>query len=75
MLLFLGLMALAQPPVVTSSLVDRIEPRILGLPFLYVYLLGVYSALIGVLLWAAKRLDGSGGEAPPGSGPRPGGRS
>lgn len=52
--LFMALMALAQPPVV-HGLADRVEPWLLGLPFLYVYLLGVYSALIGVLLWAMRK--------------------
>ena len=53
-LLFVGLMALAQPPVV-HLLVNRIEPWILGMPFLYAWLLGVYLALIAVLLWAHRR--------------------
>lgn len=51
---FLGLMALAQPPVV-HRLVNRIEPWVLGLPFLYAWLLGVYVAMIGVLLWVQRR--------------------
>lgn len=53
-LAFLGLMALAQPPVV-HRLVNRIEPWVLGLPFLYAWLLGVYVAMIGVLLWVQSR--------------------
>ena len=53
-LAFLALMALAQPPVV-HRLVNRIEPWVLGLPFLYAWLLFVYVALIGVLLWAHQR--------------------
>jgi hypothetical protein len=52
--LFVALMALAQPPVV-HRLVNRIEPWVLGLPFLYVWLLAVYVAMIGVLLWAQRR--------------------
>lgn len=52
--LFGVLMALAQPPVV-HGLADRMEPSLFGLPFLYVYLLAVYSALIGVLLWAMRK--------------------
>ena len=52
--LFLALSALAQPPVV-HSLVNRVEPWILGLPFLYAWLLGVYTALICVLLWAWRK--------------------
>jgi hypothetical protein len=51
---FLGLMALAQPPVV-HRLVNRIEPWVLGLPFLYAWLLGVYLAMIGVLLWVQRK--------------------
>ena len=53
-LAFVGLMALAQPPVV-HRLVNRIEPWVLGLPFLYAWLLSVYVALIAVLLWAHRR--------------------
>jgi hypothetical protein len=49
-LLFLGLFALVEPPVV-HTFANRTEPWILGFPFLYTYLLAVYTALIGVLLW------------------------
>lgn len=52
--LFLALLALAEPPVV-HVLVNRIEPWVLGLPFLYAWLLFVYVAMIGVLLWAVRR--------------------
>ena len=52
--LFLGLLALAEPPLV-HTVANRIEPWVLGLPFLYVYLLGIYLALIGVLLWVWRR--------------------
>lgn len=52
--LFLVLMALAQPPVV-HGLADRVEPWILGVPFLYAYLFVVYAAMIVVLVWAALR--------------------
>jgi len=51
---FLGLLALAMPPV-THRLINRVEPVVLGLPFLYAWLLGVYLALIGVLIWAYRR--------------------
>ncbi len=51
---FLGLFALVEPPFV-YSLANRIEPWVFGLPFLYFYLLVVYTALIGVLLWALGR--------------------
>ena len=53
-ILFLGLMALAQPPIV-HGLVNRVEPWVLGMPFLYAWLLGVYVAMIGVLLWVQRR--------------------
>lgn len=53
-ILFLVLMALAQPPVV-HGVVNRIEPWILGMPFLYAWLLGVYVLMIAVLLWAMRR--------------------
>ena len=52
--LFVALMALAQPPVV-HGWANRVEPWVLGLPFLYVWLLGVYLAMIGVLLWVHRR--------------------
>jgi hypothetical protein len=51
---FLGLLCLAMPPV-THRLINRVEPVVLGLPFLYAWLLGVYIALIGVLIWAYRR--------------------
>lgn len=51
---FLALMALAQPPVV-HRFANRIEPWVLGLPFLYAWLLVVYVAMIGVLLWVQWR--------------------
>ena len=50
-ILFLCLFALVEPPFV-HSLANRIEPWLLGFPFLYAYLLMVYLALIAVLLWA-----------------------
>lgn len=49
---FLACMALAQPPVV-HGLADRIEPMLLGMPFLFAYLLVVYCVMTGVLIWAA----------------------
>jgi len=51
---FLVLFALAMPPV-THTLLNRVYPTILGLPFLYAVLLFVYLALIGVLVWALRR--------------------
>lgn len=54
LLCFLALFALAQPPLV-YWIANRIEPRILGLPFLYAWLLGVYTLQIAVLIWARRR--------------------
>ncbi len=50
LVLFLLLMALAEPPIVTSW-ANRIEPWILGVPFLYGYLTVVYCLLIALLIW------------------------
>ncbi len=51
---FLALFALTQPPFV-HYLANRVEPWVLGFPFLYAYLLIVYCALIAVLIWAERR--------------------
>lgn len=51
---FLFFMALAQPPIV-HSFADRVEPWILGMPFLYAWLLLAYSGMIAVLIWALRR--------------------
>ena len=51
---FVGLLALAQPPIV-HRVVNRIDPWVLGMPFLYSWLLGVYVAMIAVLLWVQQR--------------------
>jgi hypothetical protein len=48
---FLVLFAFTQPPLV-YLIGNRIEPRILGFPFLYAYLAVLYFALIGVLIWS-----------------------
>ena len=53
--LFLALLALAEPPVV-HALADRTEPWLLGFPFLYGWLLLVYVAMIAVLVWAARKV-------------------
>jgi hypothetical protein len=53
--LFLLLFALGEPPMV-HGLANRVEPWIVGVPFLYAYLLFVYLGLIAVLIWAARRL-------------------
>jgi hypothetical protein len=46
--------ALTQPPIV-HGLVNRIEPWILGMPFLFAYLLAAYLIGIGVLIWTQRR--------------------
>lgn len=51
---FLVILLVAEPPIVTS-LLNRVQPWILGMPFLYASLLAVYVALIGVLLWTLWR--------------------
>lgn len=48
------LFLLAMPPV-THALLDRVEPSVLGVSFFFVALLAIYSALIGVLVWALRR--------------------
>ena len=53
-ILFLGLFAFTQPPLV-YALANRVEPWLLGFPFLYTYLLVIYVALIAVLIWAQRR--------------------
>ena len=50
---FLAAMALSQPPIV-HGLVNRVEPWILGMPFLFAYLLVAYLLGIGVLIWALR---------------------
>ncbi len=52
--LFLVLFAFTQPPLV-FLIANRIEPWIGGVPFLYGYLLLLYFALIGVLLFVRRR--------------------
>ena len=51
---FLSVFALAEPPLL-YVLANRIEPFVLGLPFLYAYLLAVYAALIAVLFWIQRQ--------------------
>ena len=51
---FLGLLALTQPPLV-FLLANRIQPWILGVPFLYAYLFIVYLAMIAVLIGALRK--------------------
>lgn len=52
--LFVAVFLLAMPPV-THVLLDRIEPTVVGVPFFFVALLAIYTALIGVLVWALRR--------------------
>jgi hypothetical protein len=51
---FIALLLLAEPPIV-FAVANRIEPWLLGLPFLFGYLLFVYTALIAVLIVARRR--------------------
>ncbi len=53
-LAFLAIFLIAEPPIV-DTLLNRIHPWILGMPFLYAVLLGVYLALIAVLIWTLWR--------------------
>jgi hypothetical protein len=52
--LFVVLLLLAEPPIV-FVFANRIDPWLLGVPFLFGYLLLVYVALIVVLIQAALR--------------------
>ena len=51
---FVLLFLLAMPPV-THVFLNRTEPPVAGIPFLFGALLVVYVALIGVLLWTLSR--------------------
>lgn len=51
---FAALFVLALPPF-THSVLNRIELPLFGVPFLYIALLAIYSALICVLIWAYRR--------------------
>lgn len=53
-LCLLALFALAEPPLV-YLVANRTAPWLLGMPFLYAYLLVVYLLMIVVLLWAHRR--------------------
>ena len=54
LVLFVLLMGMAQPPIV-HGFMNRVEPWILGMPFLYAYLLLIYILMIGVLIWAMRK--------------------
>jgi hypothetical protein len=51
---FLFFLLLVEPPLV-YALANRVEPWVLGVPFLYAYLLLFYCLLIGVLIWALRK--------------------
>jgi len=51
---FVVVFLLAMPPV-THTLLNRTEPWILGVPFIFAALFAVYVALIGILIWAYRR--------------------
>jgi len=51
---FVVAMALAQPPIV-HGLINRTEPWILGMPFIFAYLLAAYIVGIAVLIWAQRK--------------------
>ncbi len=51
---FVVLFLVAMPPV-THTVLNRTDPWLLGLPFFYVVLLGIYTALTLVLVWALRR--------------------
>ncbi|HUF74746.1 MAG TPA: hypothetical protein VMM35_00645 [Longimicrobiales bacterium] len=51
---FAALFLLAMPPV-THTVLNRVEPWILGVPFFFAALFAVYVVLIGVLVWALRR--------------------
>jgi len=53
-LIFFGLFILVEPPVV-HTWANRVEPWLLGFPFLYTYLLVLYTLLVFVLIWALRR--------------------
>ena len=47
-------MLTSKPPIV-HGFMNRIEPWVLGMPFLYAWLLGVYVLSIAVLIWAYRK--------------------
>lgn len=51
---FVAVFLLAMPPV-THTLLNRTEPWVLGVPFIFAALLAVYLVLIGILIWAYRR--------------------
>lgn len=51
---FVALFLLAMPPL-THGVWDRPDAWIAGWPFFFVVLLVIYTALVGVLVWALRR--------------------
>lgn len=51
---FVALFVLAMPPV-THAVLDQPDTWVAGLPLLFVALLAIYTALVGVLVWALRR--------------------
>ena len=51
---FVLILLLAMPPL-THTVWNRIEPWVLGMPFLYAVLFAIYVALTAVLLWSLSR--------------------
>ncbi len=52
-LLYIGAFAFAEWPLL--PLANRIEPTVLGFPFLFAYLSVVYAAKLAVLIYAARQ--------------------
>jgi len=50
----IALFSLAEPPLV-FVIANRVEPWLFGMPFLYAYLLIIYTAMISVMIWARRR--------------------
>ncbi len=51
---FVAIFLLAMPPV-THTVLNRPDPTVLGVPFFFVALLVIYTALIAILVWALRR--------------------
>jgi hypothetical protein len=51
---YLAIFALAMPPV-THAVLDRPDTWVAGVPLFFAALLVIYSALIGVLVWALRK--------------------
>lgn len=51
---FAVIFLMALPPF-THVVLNRVEPALFGVPFLYAALFAVYCALIAVLVWAYRK--------------------